>query len=55
MKICCLGTELFHAEGRTEKHDTLIVPFLSYAEAPNYLPLPGIEHLILQNIASLLY
>jgi hypothetical protein len=34
MKICQVGAELFHTEGRTDKHEDNIV-FRNFSKAPN--------------------
>jgi hypothetical protein len=35
MLIYPLGSELFHADGRTDRHVKLIVTFCSFADMPN--------------------
>jgi hypothetical protein len=32
MKICSVGTELFHADGRTDKHDEVNSRFSEFLE-----------------------
>ena len=34
MKICSVGAVFFHADGRMDRHDELIVAFSNFANAP---------------------